>query len=122
MSIYTAQCNFWDLFSTGIFTQKVRCARCNKITTTEEPFSKLMLKFPQSHHASDQACTLGELISHLNAPEDIHEYQSNSCDMLTFARQHNIISQYAKVLCIVLGRKKTNDTIMKLAVARLTTI
>jgi ubiquitin C-terminal hydrolase len=75
-----------------------------------------MLKFPQSHHKSDQACTLEELISHHNGPEDIHEYWCNSCNMLTFARRHSIISQYPEVLCIVLDCKKTNDTIMKLVV------
>ena len=68
---------FWDLFSTGIYTQKVTCKRCNKISTTEEPFSKLMLKFPQSHHESDHTCTLEELISHHNAPEDVQEYLCN---------------------------------------------
>jgi ubiquitin C-terminal hydrolase len=117
-SIYIAQWDFfWDPFSTEISTQKVTCTRCNIITTTEEPFSKLMLKFPQSHHKSDQACTLEELISHHNGPEDIHdEYQCNIYNMLTFARWHSIISQYPKVLCIVLGRRKTNDTIIKLAV------
>ncbi len=45
--------------------------------TKKESFSKLMLKFPQSHHESDHACTLEELISHHNAPEDIQQYQ---CD------------------------------------------
>jgi hypothetical protein len=49
---------FWDLVSTEIFTQKVTCTRCSNISTTEESFSKLVLKFPQSHHESDQACTL----------------------------------------------------------------
>jgi hypothetical protein len=114
--LHSSMQKFWDLFSTRIFTQKVTYTRCNNITTTEEPFSELVLKFPQSHHESDQVCTLKELISHHNGPEDIHDYRCNSCDMLTFARQHSIINQYLKVLCIVLGRKKTNDTIIKLAV------
>ncbi len=43
-----------------------------------------MLKFPQSHHESDHACTLEELISHHNAPEDIQQYQ---CDK-TVTCQH----------------------------------
>ena len=75
-----------------------------------------MLKFPQSHHESDQACTLQELISHHNVPEDIHDYRCNDCNMPTCARPHSIISQYPKVLCIVLSHKKSNDTIIKLAV------
>ena len=73
-----------------------------------------MLKFPQSHHESDHPYTLKELISHHYGPQDIHDYRCDRWDMLTFARQHIIISQYPKVLCIVLGCKKTNDTIIKL--------
>ena len=114
--LHSSMKTFWDIFSTGIYTQKLHCTRCNKISTTEEPFSELMLKLPQSHHESDQACTLKELINHPNAPEDIHEYWCDYCDMPTSATQHSIISQYPKVLCIVLSRKKSNDTIIKLAV------
>ncbi len=108
--------NFGDLFSTGIYAHKITCTRCNKISTTEEPLSKLMLKFLQSHHESDQDCTLKELISYHNAPEDIHEYRCNDCNMPTCARRHSIISQYPKVLCIVLSCRKSNDTIVKMVV------
>jgi ubiquitin C-terminal hydrolase len=114
--LHSSMRTFWDLFSAGIYTQKVTCKRCNKISTTEEPFSERMLKFLQSHHESGHACTLEELISRHNAPEDIQEYQCNECNMRTCVRQHSIISQYPKVLCNVLLRKKSNDTIIKLAV------
>jgi hypothetical protein len=36
--------------------------------------------------------------------------------MQTCARRHSIISQYHKILCIVLSRKKSNETKIKLAV------
>jgi ubiquitin C-terminal hydrolase len=67
--------SFWDLFSTGIYMQKITCTICNRTSIKKEPFSELMLHFPQLHHESDHACTLEELISHHNAPEDIHDYQ-----------------------------------------------
>jgi ubiquitin C-terminal hydrolase len=114
--LHSSMQTFWDLFITGIYTQEITCTRCNTISTTEEPFSKLMLKFPQSHHESDHKCTLEELISHHNAPEDIQQYRCDYCNMPTCVTGHSIISQYPKVLCIVLSRKKSNDTILKLAV------
>ncbi len=114
--LHSSMQTFWDLFSTGIYTHKIKCIRCNTIFTTNESFSELMLKFPQSHHEGDHACTLEELISHHNAPEDIQQYWCANCNMPTCATKHSIISQCPKVLCIVLSRKKSNDTIIKLAV------
>ena len=106
----------WDLISTGIYTQKITCTICNRTSVKKEPFSELMLHFPQSHHESNLACTLDELISHHNAPEDIHDYQCITCNMRTCASKHSIISQYPKILCIVLSHKKSNETKIKSAV------
>jgi hypothetical protein len=114
--LHSSMQTFWDLFSTGLYTQKIKCTRCNKISTTKESFSELMLKFPQSHHESDHACTLKELISHHNVPEDIQQYPCDNSNMPTCATKDSIISQYPKVLFIVLSRKKSNETKIKLAV------
>ncbi len=84
--LHSSMQTFWDIFSTGIYTQTIRCTICNKTSTTKESFRELMLKFPQSHHESDQACTLEELISHHNAPDDIQQYQCDNCNMWTCAR------------------------------------
>ena len=113
--IHSSMRTFWDLFSTGIYAQKLHAKDATRFLQLKT-FSKLMLKFLQSLHESDHACTLEELISHHNAPEGILEYWCNECDMRTCARWHSIISQYPKVLCIVLSHKKSNDTIIKSAV------
>jgi ubiquitin C-terminal hydrolase len=115
--LHSSMQSFGDLFSTGIvYMQKIKCTICNRTFIKKEPFSELMLHFPQLHHESDHACTLKELISHHNAPEDIHDYQCITCNMRTCASKHSIISQYPKILCIVLSHKKSNETKIKSAV------
>ena len=114
--LHSSMQSFWDLFSTGVYMQKISCTICNKTSKKEEPFSKLMLKFPPLHHESDHACTLDDLISYHNAPEEIHDYQCIICNMQTIARQERVISQYPKIMCIVLSRWKLNETKIKLAV------
>jgi ubiquitin C-terminal hydrolase len=100
----------------NVCTYVITVFKMHKTSTTKKSFRNLMLKFPQSHHESDQARTLEELISLHNAPDDIHQYQCDSCNMRTCARQHSIISKYPKILCIVLPHKKSNETKIKLAV------
>jgi hypothetical protein len=41
---------FWDMFGLGQTTQKVTCTICSRVTARAEPFSKLLLQFPESHH------------------------------------------------------------------------
>ncbi len=71
-------------FITGVYMQKITCTRCNKTSKKEEPFSELMLQFPQSHHESDHTCTLNDLISHHNAPAEsmIISAESVTCQQL----------------------------------------
>jgi hypothetical protein len=97
--------------------QKITCTKCNKTSKKEEPFSELILHFPQSHHESDHhACTLNDLISHHNAPAEINDYQCRICNMPTTATKEGFISQYPKIMCIVLSRWKSNETKINLAV------
>ena len=37
---------FWDLFSSGKTTQTVTCSRCSNVTSREDDFSEINLKFP----------------------------------------------------------------------------
>ena len=53
-NLYKSMKDFWDLFSTGQLTTTVTCATCGNISTTREPFSELMLNFPEAHHEGDQ--------------------------------------------------------------------
>jgi hypothetical protein len=75
-----------------------------------------MLHFPPLHHESDHACTLDDLISHHNAPEEIHDYQCIIWNMPTIATEERVISQYPKIMCIVLSHWKLNETKIKSAV------
>ncbi len=114
--LHSSMQSFWDLFNTGVYMQKITCTRCNKTSKKEEPFSKLMLHFPQSHHESDRTCTLNDRIDHHNATVEINDYQCSICNMPTIATRERFISQYPKIMCIVLSRWKSNETNIKLAV------
>ncbi len=114
--LHSSMQSFWDLFGTGVYMQNITCTRCNKTSKEEEPFSELMLHFPQSHHESDQECTLEDLISHHNVTAEINDYQCSICNMQTIARQERVISQYPNIMCIVQSRWKLNETKINSAV------
>jgi ubiquitin C-terminal hydrolase len=118
ISNYTAQCNLFGTYSAQGYTcRKIQSIRCNKTSQNKEPFSKLILHFPQSHHESDHhTCILSDLISHHNATAKINDYQCSICNMPTIARQKRFISQYPKIMCIVLSRWKSNETKINSAV------
>ena len=90
--------------------------------TMQQDFSKggtiqkLILHFPQSHHESNHTCTLNDLINHHNATAEINNYQCSICNMPTIASKEGFISQYPKIMCIVLSRWKSNETKIKSAV------
>jgi hypothetical protein len=69
---------FWDMFGSGQIVQTVTCSICTCVTTREEPFSKLLVQFPDSHHEAtptNQKCTLNSLIQHHFEPEDLPDYE-----------------------------------------------
>ena len=71
---------FGNMFASGQITRNVTCTICSCITTREEPFSKLLVQFLDSHHEANptnQKCTLNSLIQHHFAPEDIHDYNAS---------------------------------------------
>ncbi len=37
---------FWDLFSSGRTTQTMTCSECSNVTSRDDDFSEIMLKFP----------------------------------------------------------------------------
>ena len=98
--------------------QKITCTRCNTITSeTKEAFSELVLQLPPSHQEGvHQTCTLEELIHLLNKTAELEDYQCTICKTRTTARSARRISQYPKIMCIVLSRWGQDDTRNDLAV------
>ena len=116
--LHSSMQSFWDLFDKGEYMQKITCTRCNTITSeTKEAFSELVLQLPPSHQEGvHQTCTLEELIHLLNKTAELEDYQCTICKTRTTARSARRISQYPKIMCIVLSRWGQNDTRNDLAV------
>ena len=49
--LHTSMQTFWDLFSSGKTTQTVTCSECSNVTSRDDDFSEIMLKFPQQPSA-----------------------------------------------------------------------
>ncbi len=92
---------------------------CTCVTTREDPFSKLLVQFPDSNHEAtltNRKCTLNSLIEHHFKPEeDLHDYECLTCCRRALATQCIRISCYHIILCIALGRKMNDETRITLA-------
>jgi ubiquitin C-terminal hydrolase len=112
-TLHSLMQTFWDVFNLGQLMQAVTCSICTCVTTREEPFSKLLVQFPDSHHEAaptNQKCTLNSLIQHHFEPEDLLNYECLTCSRRTLGTRHIQISHYPVILCIVLGRKMNDET------------
>jgi ubiquitin C-terminal hydrolase len=113
-NLYSLMQTFWEMFDSGQITQKVTCTICRSIITRVEPFSKVLLQFPESHHEAtptNQKCTLNSLIKHYHiGQEELPDYHCNYCGKRTLATHRVQISLYPVILCIVLGCKKNDET------------
>ena len=116
--LHSSMKTVWDLFDTGEYMQKLTCTTCNTtFPETKEPFSKLVLQLPPSNQEGDHhTCTLNELINNHNATARIYSYQCSNCNMRTIASSERMISQYPKIMCIVLSRWGPNETKINSAV------
>ncbi len=118
-TLHSLMQTFWDMFNLGQTTQTITCSICTCVTTREEPFSKLLVQFPDSHHEATptkQKCTLNSLIQHHFKPEDLPNYECLTCNRRTLATQCIWISYYPVILCIVLGCKMNDETRITFAV------
>jgi hypothetical protein len=118
-TLHSLMQTFWDVFDSGQITQTVTCSICTCVTTREEPFGKLLVQFPDSHHEvtpTNQKCTLNSLIKHHFKPEDLPDYECLTCGRRTLAAQRVQISCCPIILCIVLGCKMNDKTRITLAV------
>ena len=107
--------SFWKLLSSGMLKQTVTCQECHNVTTQNESFTDLILKFPESHHiVQGKNCTLNNLFEYNRSePRNIEGYDCNCCHRRTIATQHEDISVYPEylviVLCLEKGIAKGND-------------
>jgi ubiquitin C-terminal hydrolase len=105
-NVHSLMQTFWEMFNSGEITQKVTCTICSSITTSAEPFSKLLLHFPESHHEAtltNHRYMLHSLIKHYHiGHEDLPDYDCQYCSERTLATQRVQISWYPVILCIVL--------------------
>jgi hypothetical protein len=49
-NLHSSMQTFWEMFGSGQIMQNVTCTICSSVTTRVEPFSKLLLQYPESHH------------------------------------------------------------------------
>jgi hypothetical protein len=88
-NLHSSMQTLWEMFNPGQITQNVTCTICSNITTRVEPFSKLMLQFPESHHEATPTnwkCTLHSLIEHYHlGHKDLPNYDCQYCGKRTLA-------------------------------------
>jgi hypothetical protein len=56
---------FWDLFSSGMTTQTVTCSECSNVTSRDDHFSEIMLKFPTPDETT-RVTTRGHTLANLH--------------------------------------------------------
>ena len=107
--LHTSMQTFWDLFSSGKTTQTVTCSECSNVTSRDDDFSEIMLKFPQQPSAGGrQQCTLASLYQHYSTGV-IDDFMCNVCNSRTSATRQERISQCPRILTIVLSRNVNNE-------------
>ncbi len=117
MSIYTAQCKLFGTYSAQKYTSRQLIAQdATKLLQLRNHSANLCWTFHNHIMRVIKHAHLKNSSVFIMRPDDIQKYQCDNCNMQTCARQHSIISQYPKILCIVLPRKKSNETKIKLAV------
>jgi hypothetical protein len=97
-NLHSLMQTFWDMFDSGQITQNVISTICSCVTTMEEPFSKLLLQFQESHHEATPTnwrCTLNSLIEHHFGQVDLPNYDCVPYGRRTLATQRVQISRYS---------------------------
>jgi len=106
---------FWDMFEHGTSVVTVRC-ECGNTSPTEDSFATLFLGFENKFHSSIEKrknhCALSDMISHYQ-----NESQADWACTFCNAREKNAIrdcrvTQYPKILYIVLQRGTYNEELI----------
>ena len=102
---------FWNLFCSGKTTQTVTCSECSNVTSRDEHFSEIMLKFPspvENTGERTRKITLADLYTNTNTGV-IDDYVCIPCNSRRSATVQEHISQCPKILTIVLSRNADNE-------------
>ena len=102
---------FWDLFSSGVTTQTVTCSECSNVTSRDEHFSEIMLKFPtpiENTGVRTRKITLADLYEN-HKTGLLDGYMCIPCNSRRSATIQTNISQCPKILTIALSRNANND-------------
>jgi ubiquitin C-terminal hydrolase len=102
---------FWNLFCSGKTTQTVTCSECSNVTSRDDDFSEIMLKFStpvENTGVRTRNITLADLYENYKT-EVIDDYMCIPCNSRTSATRQERISQCPKILTIVLSRNVDNE-------------
>ena len=102
---------FWNLFCSGKTTQTVTCSECSNVTSRDEHFSEIMLKFPtpvENAGVRTRKITLADLYTNTKTGV-IDDYVCIPCNSRRSATVQEHISQCPKILTIVLSRNADNE-------------
>jgi hypothetical protein len=103
--LYTSMKEFWDNFDSGMMAQAVTCPKCGNVTTKEDDFSDLILRFPEQPTANrKQQHKLASLYENYTSGE-ADDYMCIPCNSRVTALRKEWISGCQKILTIVLARK-----------------
>ena len=102
---------FWNLFCSGKTTQTVTCSECSNVTSRDDHFSEIMLKFPtpvENTGVRTRKITLAHLFTNTKTGV-IDDYVCIPCNSRRSATVQEHISQCPKILTIVLSRNADNE-------------
>jgi ubiquitin C-terminal hydrolase len=113
ITIYTAMDDFWRLFNSGITRQTVTCQACENVRDHDDPFNKIILKFPDNHHTKRKrgvlTISLDGLLEDISGPKSVCQIRTDACNCsntCTAAMKREDIISFPRVLMIVLVRKR----------------
>jgi len=111
--LHTSLQMFWDLFSSGRTTQTMTCSECSNVTSRDDDFSEIMLKFPPQQPSAENTRvktrhTLANLYENYKN-EVIDDFMCIPCNSRTSATRQECISQCPKILTVVLSRNVDNE-------------
>jgi ubiquitin C-terminal hydrolase len=102
---------FWNLFCSGRTTQTVTCSECSNVTSRDDDFSEIMLKFAtpvENTGIRTRNITLANLYEN-HKTGVIDDYMCIPCNSRRSATRQERISQCPKILTIVLSRNVDNE-------------
>ena len=112
--------DFWNKFDSGKIEQKITCLGCNNVSITTNSFMTLPLQFPGEHFHEDpldmrRAISLMDMIRHFqyNEDDELTDYDCDHCSSRQRATKTYRICRYPEVLCIRIGRKRNDNSVIQ---------